>query len=47
VLAWKRGNREFALGKRRWKKGLPNWIMKFDGVEKHKDRELGERPKGF
>jgi serine/threonine-protein kinase HipA len=46
VLAWNTTTGEFRSGQAPMEKGFTYWIMKFDGVNDNKDRELAD-PQGF
>lgn len=46
VLAWNRETREFRSGQVDTKAGFEHWILKFDGVTDHRDRELAD-PLGY
>ncbi|MEG9862725.1 MAG: type II toxin-antitoxin system HipA family toxin [Parvularculales bacterium] len=46
VLAWNEKTGEFRSGQIVAGKGFTHWLVKFDGVDKNKDKELAD-PKGF
>ena len=46
VLAWNEETGEFKSGQVKTDKGYTHWLMKFDGVDENKDKELAD-PKGF
>ena len=46
VLAWNPATGEFRSGQAPVSKGYGHWIMKFDGVQGNRDRELAD-PQGF
>ncbi|OED38839.1 toxin HipA [Chromatiales bacterium (ex Bugula neritina AB1)] len=46
ILAWNQKTGEFRSGQVDAGKGFTHWLMKFDGVEENKDKELAD-PKGF
>ena len=46
VLAWNEKTGEFRSGQIEAGKGFTHWLMKFDGVDENKDKELAD-PKGF
>lgn len=46
VLAWNEQTGEFRSGQTEAGKGFIHWLMKFDGVDENRDRELAD-PKGF
>ena len=46
VLAWNEETDEFKSGQVEAGKGYTYWLMKFDGVDENKDRELAD-PRGF
>ena len=46
VLAWNEQTGEFRSGQVRAGEGFTHWLMKFDGVDENKDKELAD-PKGF
>ncbi len=46
VLTWNEKTGEFRSGQTEADKGFTYWLMKFDGIDKNKDKELAD-PKGF
>lgn len=46
VLAWNEATGEFRSGQVAAGKGYTHWLMKFDGIDENKDRELAD-PGGF
>lgn len=46
VLAWNEESGEFRSGQVEAGKGYTHWLIKFDGVDENKDRELAD-PRGF
>ena len=46
ILAWNERTGEFRSGQIEADKGFAHWLMKFDGVDENKDKELAD-PKGF
>lgn len=46
VLAWNPDTGEFRSGQAPAKEGFSHWLLKFDGVQGNKDRELAD-PQGF
>ncbi len=46
ILAWNEETGEFKSGQVKTDKGYTHWLMKFDGVDENKDKELAD-PKGF
>jgi serine/threonine-protein kinase HipA len=46
ILAWNEDTREFRSGQVPAGKGFTYWLMKFDGVDENKDKELAD-PQGF
>ena len=46
ILAWNEQTGEFRSGQIEAGKGFTHWLMKFDGVDENKDKELAD-PKGF
>jgi len=46
ILAWNQKTGEFRSGQTKVGKGFTYWLMKFDGVDENKDKELAD-PKGF
>ncbi len=46
ILAWNEETGEFKSGQIKTDKGYTHWLMKFDGVDENKDKELAD-PKGF
>ena len=46
VLAWNAQTGEFRSGQTRAGKGFTHWLLKFDGVDANRDRELAD-PAGF
>ncbi|WP_291078177.1 type II toxin-antitoxin system HipA family toxin [Hyphomonas sp.] len=46
ILAWNEKTGEFRSGQIKAGKGFTHWLMKFDGVEENKDKELAD-PQGY
>ena len=46
ILAWNEKTGEFRAGQINAGKGFTHWLLKFDGVDGNKDKELAD-PKGF
>ncbi len=46
VLAWNAGSGEFRSGQASVDEGFSHWIMKFDGIQGNRDKELAD-PQGF
>lgn len=46
ILAWNEQTGEFRSGQVEVNQGFTHWLMKFDGVDENKDKELAD-PKGF
>lgn len=46
VLAWNQSTDAFHSGQLPTQKGFTQWLLKFDGVEENRDKELSD-PKGF
>ncbi|MCY3879928.1 MAG: type II toxin-antitoxin system HipA family toxin [Rhodobacteraceae bacterium] len=46
ILAWNEQTGEFRSGRIGAGKGFTHWLMKFDGVDENKDKELAD-PKGY
>jgi len=46
ILAWNEQTGEFRSGQIKQQKGFSNWLMKFDGVDGNRDKELAD-PQGY